>query len=98
MTHKNENRDPFVASGVENMPSKPENPIETLFSTPTARIGLNIRFMFIIIIEKKQRVLYITRHYKLVYFENEKFLPPFYSIPSFTKLGNAPKRAVKEKK
>ena len=53
------------------------------------------RFYFLIS-DKKQSVCYITRHIKLVYFENQKFYLPFYSIARFyeMKLGNTPKREV----
>ena len=54
-------------------------------------------YALFLISDKKQRVYYIPS-IKLVYFENQKFLPPVYSIARFYKKGYRVKTNDRRKK
>ena len=57
------------------------------------------RFLFLCVFsDKKFRVRYVSKQIKHIFLENQKFYPHFTVFPYFTKLGNAPKRMVGEKK
>ena len=91
----------LLASWVKNMPSKPENPFEALFSTPEGTNWPQYSFyMLILISDKKQKnmiyhkVCIITKCIS----KTKNYHPFFTVLADFTKLGSASKRAIGKKK
>ena len=78
---RNENWGLFLPSWIENRVSKEFSGFKIIFSSPEGTKKPQFLFHVLFLIsDKKQRLWYITRRKKFVYFGNENFLLPFHSI------------------
>ena len=77
------------------MSSKPENPFETLFSTPEGMFRPQLSFYVLLLISKKEfDISQGVMNFSISNMRN--FYPLFIVFPDFTKSGNLPKQAIKK--